>query len=85
MAADTSIAILIVPLLPFLSAQERGSIQRLPGRSESTMTEFVLFISLLSNAFTLFILKMVSKVYAQQMIKFEKDLEILSLEVRMIK
>lgn len=49
------------------------------------MTEFVLFISLLSNAFTLFILKMVSKVYAQQMIKFEKDLEILSLEVRMIK
>ena len=85
MAADPSIAILIVYFLPLLSAQERGSLQGLPGRGESGMTEFVLFISLLSNAFTLFILKMVSKVYAKQMIQFEKDLEILSLEVRMIK
>ena len=49
------------------------------------MTEFVLFISLLSNAFTLWILKKISGIYANQMQRMEKELEILTLEVKVLK
>lgn len=49
------------------------------------MMTLTLFISLVSNAFTLYVLKHIIGYYSKRVTYLEKEVELVSLEVRMLK